>query len=92
MKYVVMFRDECGEVVRAFGSPNLEKEYTYPTVDWNNELEVDMFYTWQARLEELLQKEWEEHFGPECQIFLERKFSDMSLGEWANYGYYSGPW
>ena len=86
-KYVVMIRGECGEIERAFGSPNLEREYTYPAVDWDNELDVEMFYTWQSALEELLQKEWEELFGPESMVFLERKFSDMSLSEWSRYGF-----
>lgn len=86
-KYVVMVRDELGECERAFGSPNLEREYTYPSIDWDNELDVEMFYTWQSALEQLLQEEWEKLFGPESIVFLERKFSDMSLGEWGRLGY-----
>lgn len=87
MKYVVMVKDELGEVMRAYGSPSLEKEYSYPDVDWDNELETEVFYSWQCELERLLQEEWEKTFGPECQVFLERKFSDMSLADWEHLGY-----
>ena len=88
-KYVVMYRDELGDCYRAYGSEALEKEYTYPDVDWDNELEVDVFYMWQAALEERLNEEWCKGFpeGRESHVFLERKYSDMSLSDWARLGY-----
>lgn len=86
-KYIVMIKDEVGEVMRAHGSQALEKEYSYPDVDWDNELETEVFYAWQYELECRLQEEWEKIYGPECQVFLERKFSDMSLADWARLDY-----
>lgn len=86
-QYVVMYRDELGDCFRAYGSEALEREYTYPSVNWDDELEVDVFYMWQSALEDKLQEEWERIYGPESQVFLERKFSDMSLGEWRALGY-----
>ena len=91
-KYVVMVKDELGEVMRAYGSPSLEKEYIYPDVDWDNEVDTDVFYAWQYELERRLQEEWEKIFGPECQVFLERKFSDMSLADWKHLGYGPDLW
>ena len=90
-KYVVMVRDELGDVSRAFGSPNLEKEYVYPAFDWEDEDMVVAFDAWQSNIETRLQNEWESIFGPECQVFLERKLSDLSLGEWAQLGFDTTP-
>ena len=91
MVYVVMIRDELGDVSRAFGSPNLEREYVYPAFDWEDEDMVVAFDAWQSNIEERLQNEWEHIFGPECQVFLERKLSDLSLGEWAQLGFDTRP-
>ena len=91
MKYVVMVRDNLyryeDDDRRASGSPALEKEYTYPEIDWNNECEVDAFNCWKYGLEEALQKEWEKIYGPESTVFLERKYSDMSIADWRALGY-----
>ncbi len=87
MKYVVMCRDELGDCFRAHGSKALEAEYTYPSIDWDNEIDTEVFYAWQSALEDKLQEEWERIYGPESRVFLERKFSDMSLSDWARLGY-----
>ena len=87
MKYVVMGRDELGDVFRAFGSKALEAVYTYPAIDWEDDLQVDVFYMWKSALEDRLQEEWEKIYGPESQMFLEREYSDMSLSDWARLGY-----
>lgn len=90
MVYVVMFRDELGEEQRAFGSPNLEREWKYASVDWDNEIEVQAFYAWKDSIEDMLQTEWEGLYGEESTVFLERKYSDMSMSDWARLGYYTG--
>lgn len=87
MRYVVMVRDELGHPMRAFGSKALETVYTYPAIDWEDEIQTDVFYMWQSALEERLQEEWEKIYGPESHIFLEREYSDMSLSDWARLGY-----
>lgn len=87
MIYVVMVRDELGEDERAFGSPSLEKEYNFPAIDWDDEDMVEAFYTWKANIEERLQNEWEELYGEESRVFLERKYSDMSMSDWRRLGY-----
>lgn len=87
MRYVVMVKDELGEDSRAYGSPALEKVYEYPAIDWEDEIAVDAFYYWKNRVEDKLQEEWENIYGPESRIFLEREYSDMSLSEWRALGY-----
>ena len=90
-KYVVMVRDELGDCSRAYGSPNLEKEYTFPAFDWEDEDMVIAFNAWQDGIESRLQEEWKRIYGEESTIFLERKYSDMSLSDWARLGFDTRP-
>lgn len=73
MTFVVMVRDECGDDFRAYGSYNLERKYHYPTLDWDNDIEVEAFYAWETAIVAKLQEEWEAKFGEECSVFLEEE-------------------
>ena len=81
MKYVVMVKDELGDDFRAYGTPFLEAEHEFPSFEEDNEAMCDAFYAWVSSIEERAQLEWEQVFGPECRVFLERKASDYSLSE-----------
>lgn len=87
MKYVVMYRDECGDEHRAFGTPFLEGVHEFPAFDSDNGAMYAAFLTWQREIEEEAQRQWEEIFGPESRCFIERLFSDLSLLEWRALGY-----
>ena len=50
----------------------------------------DAFAAWKNNLETRGQKDWEQKFGPESRVFLERQYSDMSLGDWQRMGYGGG--
>lgn len=90
MKYVFMVREETGEEVRAFGSPLLEEVHEFPSYDPDDEAMEDAFSAWKNNLETRGQKDWEQKFGPESRVFLERQYSDMSLGDWQRMGYGGG--
>lgn len=81
MKYVIMVKDELGDDFRAYGTPFLEAEHEFPSFEDDNEAMRDAFFAWMNNIEARAQKEWEQTFGPECHVFLERKFSDYSLAE-----------
>ena len=67
--YVVMVRDELGDESRAYGSPALEQEYSFPDFDDNDDAMWFAFDTWRETIETRLQEE----YGREGEVFLERK-------------------
>lgn len=86
-KYVLMATDECGADFRAYGTDFLEAEHEFPAFDEDDNAMWQAFITWENAIVERAQNEWEETHGCECHLFLERKYSDMSLSEWRNLGF-----
>lgn len=87
MKYLVMYVDECGDEHRAHGTEFLEGVHEFPSYDEDDAAMWSAFLAWEASITERAQCEWEEVFGPECRVFLERDYSDMSLSDWARAGF-----
>lgn len=87
MKFVVMFKDECGDEHRAYGTEFLSAVHEFPSFDADDDAMVAAFFAWQSNIETRAQAEWEAHFGPECRLFIERLHSDISLSEWYAMGY-----
>ena len=86
-KYVLMATYECGDVFRAYGTDFLEAEHEFPAFDEDDDAMFQAFVAWADAIEKRAQREWKETHGCECHLFLERKYSDMSLSEWAALGY-----
>ena len=87
MKFVVMFCDECGDEHRAYGTEFLERVHEFPSYDEDDRAMFYAFLAWESEVTERAQREWEETFGEECRVFLEREFSDMTLSDWARLGF-----
>lgn len=71
MKYVAMRRDELGDVVRCN-----DKVYEFPDYDNDDIAMESAFIAWKSTIEEQLNNEWREQYGPESYIFLEVLYSD----------------
>ena len=93
-KYVLMATDECGADFRAYGTDFLEAEHEFPSFNADDEAMCEAFIAWKNAIVERAQREWAELYGDECYLFLERKYSDMSLSEWRTLGFGSPfePW
>ena len=89
MKYVAMKKDELGFENRCFLFEN--EIYEFPAFDSDNDAMFIAFHAWKDAIEERLNKEWQEKYGSESYIFLERLYSDMSLSDWRKLGY-GGLW
>ena len=77
MKFVVMFRDECGYDCRAYGDEFLEKIHEFPDFDTDDDAMHQAFITWVWNVEEKAQALWDERHAPgECTLFLEREYED----------------
>lgn len=80
MKYVAMRRDELGDVVRCN-----DNVYEFPDYDSDDMAMESAFMAWKSTIEEQLNNEWREQYGPESYIFLEVLYSDyyghMSLSQ-----------
>lgn len=80
MKYVAMRRDELGDVVRCD-----DKVYEFPDYDSDDIAMDSACIAWRSTIEEQLNNEWREQYGPESYIFLEVLYSDyygrMSLSQ-----------
>lgn len=87
MRYVVMVKDELGDEHRAFGSEFLEAKHSFPSFDEEDEAMQVALEAWKTSIEDRAQSEWNETFGPESRVFLERDHSDMSLREMAALGW-----
>lgn len=83
--YVFMLVDECGDERRAHGSEFLEAEYSFPDFS-DDDAMFAAFIAWQSTLEAQGQQEWEEHYGPECKIFLEEKHDSLFKRTYHFYG------
>ena len=71
--YVVMVRDELGDIIRAYGSPALEAEYQFPEFNAGDDAMCSAFWIWLDTIEATLNREWQSIYGEECEVFLERK-------------------
>lgn len=87
MKFVFMITDECGDDSRAYGSSFLESVHEFPAFDADDEAMQAAFDAWKLSLVTKAQEEWNHIYGPESRIFLERLYSDMSMGDWRRLGY-----
>ena len=80
MKYVAMRRDELGDVVRCNN-----EIYEFPDYDSDDIAMEVACMAWRSTIEEQLNNEWREQYGPESYIFLEVLYSDyyghMSLSQ-----------
>ena len=72
MRYIAMRRDELGDEVRAFE----DRTFEFPSYDENDEAMTLAFWTWRQAIEDKLNEEWREKYGPESHIFLERDYND----------------
>ena len=85
MKYVLMKRNDIGEVCRAFGDDYLNQVFTFPDYDDDDEEMYAAFCTWANAVEEKANAIWRSIFGEEDTLFLEEdygyKFRHMSLSE-----------
>jgi hypothetical protein len=75
--YVVMARDELGDVFRPEGS-GLFGTYTFP--GFNEEEDPEMwaaFCAWEDSILNRVQEEWERLYGPECRLFLEETYQSQ---------------
>lgn len=68
--YVFMFRDECGDETRAYGTDFLEAEHTF-SLDAPEEIAEDVLRGWLLSMEAAAQHDWEEKYGSECRVFVE---------------------
>ena len=77
MRYLVMYRDECGDVNRAYGHEFLEKAHYFPDFDDDDDAMSDALLAWIMSIEYKAQQIWNSIYGEECAIFLEGDYSDM---------------
>ena len=80
-KYIFMVRDELGDEFRAYGSEFLSGVHEFPSFDEDDEAMYAAFKSWRFNLVTRAQRSWASTHGPECEVFLERLASDMSLSE-----------
>lgn len=73
-RYVFMIKDELGCERRAHGTEFLSGVHDFPSFDREDKAMQAAFEAWKDSLLERGQKEWETTFGPECKVFLERRF------------------
>lgn len=71
--YVVMVRDELGYEHRAEGSEKLSAVYEFPYFTEANIAMWNAFNVWSYELEQELQAEWDEIYGPESRVYLEQE-------------------
>jgi hypothetical protein len=76
MKYVFMVRDELGDKRRAEETEFLAAVHEFPEYEENDDAMAMAFYTWKQAMTERGQREWEEIYGSESRVFLERLWSD----------------
>lgn len=77
MKYLIMYRDECGDVNRAYGHEFLEKDHVFPDFDTDDDAMSAALLSWITSIEHKAQQIWNSIHGEECTIFLENDYSDM---------------
>ena len=71
-KFYFMGIDELGDEFRAHGTPFLEEVHEFPKFEENEEM-WQAYLAWETAMEERANREWQEIYGDECWIHLEKQ-------------------
>ena len=69
--------DECGDDFRAYGSECLEREYTFPAFDEDDDAMWEAYQVWKLTIEAKVNEEWQSIYGPERRLFLEETYASQ---------------